>query len=222
MRILLIEDEKTLATTLKRGLSEEGYIVDLAYDGKNGYVLSRCRPYDIIILDLMLPGMDGMELLRKLRDKGLKTPALILTAKDSIKDKVDGLNSGADDYLTKPFSYDELLARIRVLLRRRNDLKTSKIKIYDLTIDTSNNCVKREDREIGLSKKEYQLLLLLITNKNRIVDRKLIMEKVYNDYPLSNAVDVLVNRLRNKLDKGFDVKLIHTVRGFGYMIKDED
>ncbi|ADY73785.1 two component transcriptional regulator, winged helix family [Desulfurobacterium thermolithotrophum DSM 11699] len=223
MKILLVEDEKLLANTLKKGLEEEGYIVDVAYDGEEGFFLGRCYGYDVIILDVMLPKLDGMELLLKLREEGVKTPILMLTAKDSVEDKVKGLDSGADDYLTKPFSYDELLARIRALLRRKSESKTSFIKIKDLEIDLNKKIVKRAGNEIKLTKKEFKALTLLALNKNRVISKEFLIDSLYSTdrFVSINAIEVLINRLRKKIDKDYPLKLIHTIKGFGYMIKDD-
>ncbi|WP_163327675.1 response regulator transcription factor [Desulfurobacterium thermolithotrophum] len=223
MKVLLVEDEKLLANTLKKGLEEEGYIVDVAYDGEEGFFLGRCYGYDVIILDVMLPKLDGMELLLRLREEGVKTPILMLTAKDSVEDKVKGLDSGADDYLTKPFSYDELLARIRALLRRKSESKTSFIKIKDLEIDLNKKIVKRAGNEIKLTKKEFKALTLLALNKNRVISKEFLIDSLYSTdrFVSINAVEVLINRLRKKIDKDYSQKLIHTIKGFGYMIKDD-
>lgn len=222
MRILIIEDEKSLANLIKKGLQEEGYAVDIAYDGEEGLFMAENESYDGIILDLMLPLIDGMSILKKLRQAKNKTPILILSAKDTVIDKVEGLDSGADDYLTKPFSFEELLARLRVLLRRVKGLKSSIVEIADLVIDLSTHEVKRGGKAIELTTKEYALLEYMVLNKNKILSRTDIVEHLYDyDFDLdSNIIDVFIYRLRTKIDNGFDKKLIHTIRGAGYMLKD--
>lgn len=221
MRILIVEDEKSLAEAIKKGLEEEDYAVDVAYNGEDGLFMAENEPSDLIILDIMLPIIDGMTILKKIRKAGVKTPVLMLTAKDAITDKVSGLNSGADDYLTKPFHFEELLARIRVLLRRDSEGKTSAIPIGDLLINMASHEVKRGGKEILLSAKEYTLLELLAINRNKVLSRTYISEHIYDyDFDLdSNVIDVFVNRIRNKIDRGSETKLIHTVRGAGYMLK---
>lgn len=222
MRILLVEDEKSLAEILKKGLEEEGYAVDLAYDGEEGLFMAENQPSDLIILDIMLPIVDGMTILRKIRKAGIKTPVLMLTAKDTVMDKVSGLDSGADDYLTKPFSFEELLARIRALLRRRSDIKASTIEVDDLLINMANHEVMRGGKSIILSPKEYALLEYMALNKNKVLSRTELIEHIYDensDFD-SNVIDVFINRLRNKIDREFDKKLIHTVRGAGYILRE--
>lgn len=222
MRILLVEDEKSLAEILKKGLEEEGYAVDLAYDGEEGLFMAENQPSDLIILDIMLPIVDGMTILRKIRKAGIKTPVLMLTAKDTVMDKVSGLDSGADDYLTKPFSFEELLARIRALLRRRSDIKASTIEVDDLLINMANHEVMRGGKSIILSPKEYALLEYMALNKNKVLSRTELIEHIYDensDFD-SNVIDVFINRLRNKIDREFYKKLIHTVRGAGYILRE--
>lgn len=221
MRILIVEDEKALADVLKKGLEEEGYAVDVAYDGEEGQHLAENEPSDVIILDIMLPGIDGITILRKIRKDGIKTPVLMLTAKDAVIDKVSGLDSGADDYLTKPFSFEELLARMRALLRRNSGVKTSLITIGDLTIDRATHEVKRAGNNISLSFREYALLEYMAINRNTVLSRTALTEHLYNqDFDLdSNVIDVFINRLRNKIDRGYKTQLIHTLRGAGYMLK---
>lgn len=221
MRILIVEDEKSLADIIKKGLEEEGYAVDVSYNGKEGLFMAENEPSDLIILDIMLPVIDGMTILKKIRKAGIKTPVVMLTAKDTIMDKVSGLDSGADDYLTKPFSFEELLARMRALLRRNTEVKTSVLMIENLTIDTATHEVKREGKDILLSAKEYALLEYMAINRNKVLSRTALTEHLYNhDFDLdSNVIDVFINRTRNKIDRGYDIKLIHTVRGSGYMLK---
>jgi heavy metal response regulator len=221
MRILIVEDEKSLADIVKKGLEEEGYAVDIAYNGEDGLFMAGNEPSDLIILDIMLPVVDGMTILKKIRKAGVKTPVLMLTAKDTIMDKVSGLDSGADDYLTKPFLFDELLARIRALLRRNSDVKTSIIEIGDLIVDMATHEVRRDGKNISLSAKEYALVEYMALNKNKVLSRTSLTEHLYDqDFDLdSNVIDVFINRIRNKIDRGFYTKLIHTVRGAGYVLK---
>ena len=221
MRILIVEDDEILANTLKEGLTEEGYAVDVAYSGDDGLYMAETMPYDVIILDIMLPEMDGFTILEKLRAKEIDTPVLILTARDSIDDKVKGLDRGADDYITKPFEFSELLARIRALLRRATGKRSPVIKIRDITIDTASHEVYKGDKKISLSSKEYAILLYLATNRGKVITRDELMEHIY-DWEKSiesNVIDVYINFLRKKLSKD----LIETVRGAGYIIrKDEE
>jgi DNA-binding response OmpR family regulator len=221
MRILIVEDEKSLADIIKKGLEEEGYAVDVAYNGEEGLFMVENEPSDLIILDIMLPFIDGMTILKRIRTAGIKTPVLMLTAKDTIMDKVSGLDSGADDYLTKPFSFEELLARMRALLRRNTEVKTSVLKIEDLIIDLATHEVKRKGKDILLSAKEYALLEYMAINRNKVLSRTALTEHLYDqNFDLdSNVIDVFINRIRNKIDRGYDIKLIHTVRGAGYMLR---
>ena len=222
MRILIVEDEKALANNLKRGLSEEGYSADVAYDGEEGGFMAETEPYDLIILDIMLPKVDGFTVLKNIRKQKIKTPVLMLTARDAVSDKIKGLDTGADDYVIKPFDFDELLARVRALLRRKGEVKSAVLDIGDLEIDTAGHQVKRGGKDINLSAREYALLEYLAYNKDRVVTRIDISEHIYDyDFDLdSNIIDVYINFLRNKIDKGFEKKLIHTVRGAGYILKE--
>lgn len=221
MRVLIVEDEKSLANVIKKGLEEEGYAVDVSYNGEEGLFMAENEPSDLIILDIMLPVIDGMSILKKIRKSGIKTPVVMLTAKDTIIDKVSGLDSGADDYLTKPFSFEELLARMRALLRRNTEAKTSLLTIKDLTIEMASHEVRRGGTDILLSAKEYALLEYMAINRNKVLSRTALTDHLYNqDFDLdSNVIDVFVNRLRNKIDRGHDIKLIHTVRGAGYTLR---
>ncbi|MBF0120701.1 MAG: heavy metal response regulator transcription factor [Desulfobacterales bacterium] len=221
MRILVIEDEKKIASFIKRGLREVGYSVDVAYDGEEGHFLATTSDYDLIVLDLMLPKIDGVTLCKKLRNEKVITPILMLTVKDSIKDKVTGLDAGANDYLTKPFAFEEFLARVRALLRRIESKQVSKLKIDDLEIDLLNHKVIRGSKEIELTAKEFALLEFLMRNEGVIVTRTMLSEHVWdiNFDTYTNIIDVYINYLRNKIDKGFEKKLLHTIRGRGYIIK---
>jgi DNA-binding response OmpR family regulator len=221
MRILIVEDEKSLADIIKKGLEEEGYAVDVAYNGEEGLFMAENEPSDLITLDIMLPVIDGTTILKRIRKAGIKTPVLMLTAKDTIMDKVSGLDSGADDYLTKPFSFEELLARMRALLRRNTEVKTSVLMVEDLIIDLAAHEVKRKGKDILFSAKEYALLEYMAINRNKVLSRTALTEHLYDqDYDLdSNVIDVFINRIRNKIDRGYDIKLIHTIRGAGYMLR---
>jgi DNA-binding response OmpR family regulator len=222
MKILVVEDEKKVASFLKKGLEQEYYTVDVAHDGRAGLDLSLTEEYDLIILDIMLPLLDGITLLREIRNAKLIVPVLMLTAKDSTEDKVDGLDSGADDYLAKPFALEELLARVRALLRRKEKVKNLILSTEDLTLDTQTHKVKRSDVEIDLTPKEYSILEYLMRNKNHVVSRMKLTEHVYEYQfdPDTNVIDVYINKLRNKIDKGSNQRILHTIRGIGYMIKD--
>ncbi len=221
MRILLVEDEKDLAAIVKQGLEEDGYIVETAHDGEEGLYMAESFPADAIILDIMLPVMDGLTILKTIRKKGITTPVLLLTARDAIVDKIAGLDTGADDYLTKPFSFPELLARVRSLLRRKGTVKEAIISIDDLEINTASHEVKRAGNIINLSAKEYALLEYLAYNRNKVLSRTDIVEHIYHEETDmdSNVVDVYINYLRNKIDKDSNNKLIQTVRGAGYILK---
>lgn len=224
MRILLVEDEKDLAMIIKQGLEEEGYVVEVAHDGEEGLYMAENYAADVVILDIMLPKRDGLSVLTSMRKKGINTPVLMLTARDALLDKIKGLDTGADDYLTKPFVFGELLARIRSLIRRKTTVKEAVIRIADLEIDTASHEVKRGGQSIQLSAKEYALLEYLAYKKNTVVSRSGIVEHIYHEDSEmdSNVVDVYINYLRNKVDKGFDRKLIQTVRGAGYILKEEE
>jgi heavy metal response regulator len=222
MRILIVEDEKKVAAFIKKGLEEETYAVDVAYDGEDGLHMGLENQYDLVILDLMLPVIDGLEVLSRLREKKVETPILLLTAKDSVEDKVTGLNTGADDYLTKPFAFSELLARIRVLLRRGKAETKTVLQIKDLSLDLVSHKVKRNDEEIELTGKEYSLLEYFMRNQGKVLTRTMIAEHVwdYNFDTFTNVIDVYVNHLRKKIDKGYPEKLLHTLRGVGYIMKE--
>ena len=223
MRILVIEDEKKIADFIKRGLKEEGYAVDIAIDGENGLFLAKTNTYDLILLDLMLPKVDGITVCKRLRDEKVASPIIMLTAKDAVKDKVTGLDAGADDYLTKPFAFEELLARIRAILRKRDEQKQAvTLQVGDLSIDLTTHKVFRGDNEIGLTSKEFALLEYLMRNAGKVVTRTMISEHVWDiDFDtFTNVIDVYINYLRNKIDTGAKKKLIQTVRGRGYILKE--
>jgi len=223
MRILVIEDEHKIANSIKKGLEQEAYAVDVCYDGEGGFDLAATEDYDLIILDLMLPKMDGVTFCQKLRaEENIHTPILILTAKGQTEDKVMGLNAGADDYLVKPFAFSELLARIKALTRRPKQTINNILKCQDLTFDTLTYEVKRSDKKIKLSKKEFSLLEYLLKHKDKILSKEQIISHVW-DYDadiLENTVEVYIGYLRNKIDRPFPKKspLIQTIRGFGYKI----
>ncbi len=221
MRILIVEDEKKVAGFIKKGLEEETYAVDAAHDGEEGFHLASMNQYDMIILDLMLPNMDGLEVLTRLRDKKINIPILLLTAKDAVEDKVTGLNKGADDYLTKPFAFSELLARVRSLLRRGQAETKTELKVGDLSLDLVSHKVNRNGEEIELTGKEYSLLEYFMRNEGKVLTRTMIAEHVwdYNFDTFTNVIDVYVNHLRKKIDKQYPAKLLHTLRGVGYVMR---
>lgn len=221
MRILVIEDEKRIASFIERGLKEQAYSVDLAYDGESGLFKAQVNDYDCIVLDLMLPGKNGISICQELRASGNQTPIMMLTAMNSVEDKVRGLDAGADDYLPKPFAFEEFLARIRVLLRRKGGQLSSVLRIEDLELDQRTRKVQRADKEIELTNKEYALLEYFMQNAGQVVTKTMIAEHVWNeDYDsFTNVIAVYVNYLRKKVDKGFDKQLIHSVRGVGYILK---
>ena len=221
MRILVVEDEKKIANFIKRGLKEEGYAVDISADGEEGHFLASTNDYDLLILDLMLPKMDGLSLCRKLRQEKMTVPIIMLTAKTSVGDKVAGLDSGADDYLTKPFAFEELLARIRAVLRKKDTQPATTLRADDLVLDLLSHKVTRKGEAIDLTTKEFSLLEYLMRNAGTVVTRTMISEHVWdiNFDTDTNVIDVYVNYVRNKVDLGFKKKLIHTVRGRGYILK---
>lgn len=224
-RILVVEDESKIARFLQLELEHEGYLVDLSYDGRDGYEKGKSKDYDIIILDIMIPLLSGMEVCRRLRQEGIQTPIIMLTAKDDISDKVMGLDIGADDYMTKPFAIEELLARIRVSLKRKKEklLDANVLTIGKLVLDKDQYIVIYDGQQIELTKKEFELLEYLIENKNIVLTRDKIIEKVWGyDYMgETNITDVYIRYLRSKIDQKFGVDLIKTIRGVGYQIKDE-
>ncbi|MGB4412017.1 MAG: two-component system response regulator RppA [Atribacterales bacterium] len=222
MRILVVEDEKRLAEVIKKGLVEEGYSVDVAYDGAEGQYMAESASYDLVILDIMLPKKDGVTICQELRIRGINTPILMLTAKDSVEDRVKGLDSGADDYLVKPFAFSELVARVRALLRREALSKASKLQVGNLVMDTLTREVWRGDKKIELTAKEYAILEYFMRHPNMVVTRTMLMEKVW-DYDfegISNVIDVYIRRLRLKLDEEGAESIIETVRGAGYRLRE--
>ncbi len=224
MRILLIEDEKKLSQVIKKGLTEQGFAVDTAYDGEEGLYLAEEESYDAIILDVMLPKIDGVEVCRQLREKKIGTPILMLTAKTQVNDRVGGLEVGADDYLTKPFAFAELKARIQALMRRAFKQPETVIKIDSLEINPTKHLVKRGNQIISLTPKEFAILEYLVRYRDRVVTRTQITEHTwdYNFESLSNVIDVFIATLRRKIDKGQGKKLIHTVHGVGYKLSENE
>jgi DNA-binding response OmpR family regulator len=221
MRLFVVEDERRLAGIIKRGLIEEGYAVDVAYDGEDAQYMADTTSYDLIILDIMLPKKDGVTLCQELRMKRVNIPILMLTAKDTIEDRVRGLDSGADDYMVKPFAFSELIARVRALLRRDAFSKTPTIQVGDLTMDTLTREVQRGQREIELTTKEYSILEYFMRHPNMVITRTMMEENVWNyEFDgISNIIDVYIRRLRRKLNDEGEDSLIQTVRGAGYRLK---
>jgi DNA-binding response OmpR family regulator len=222
MRILIIEDELKVAAFIQKGLEQEGYAVDVAHDGEEGAYQAENFEYDAVIVDLMLPKLSGLEILKRIRARDLQLPVLILSARGAVEDKVAGLDSGANDYLVKPFAFAELSARIRVLLRRGAQESTT-LKLADLEMNIATRAVTRAGRKIDLKLKEFSLLEFLLRNARRTVTRTMIIEHVWDIHfdSVSNVVDVHINTLRNKIDREFPTQLIHTIRGVGYMLTDE-
>jgi DNA-binding response OmpR family regulator len=223
MKILIIEDEKKLARLLKQGLEENSFTVDLAHDGADGQYQVENYPYDAVLLDLMLPEVDGLTILASLRERGNDVPVLIITARGEVVDRIRGLNLGADDYLAKPFDLDELIARLRALIRRSRGKPSPLLTVGDLAIDTNARTVSRAGTDISLSAREYAILVYLALNVGRVVSRTELIEHIYEtDYEWdSNVIDVYISYLRTKIDKGFPAPLIQTVRGAGYLLKGE-
>jgi two-component system OmpR family response regulator len=225
MRLLLVEDDSTVAAFVRKGLSEEGFVVDHAGDGVSGLALASSAAYDAAVIDLMLPGMDGLALIDELRKRRIQLPVIILSARRSVAERVEGLHAGGDDYLTKPFAFSELLARIQALIRRAtNTPEPSGISVADLHIDLRARTVRRSDRPIALQPREYALLEYLARNAGRVVSKTMIIEHVwdYNFDPHTNIVESRICRLREKIDAGFATPLIHTVRGMGYVLRADD
>lgn len=222
MKILIIEDEPKTTAYLKKGLAESGFIVDLASDGEAGFHLALDNAYDVIVSDVMLPRMDGLSVLSRLRERGIATPVLLLTARDAVPDRVRGLEGGADDYLVKPFAFSELLARIRTVLRRSTQRPVDTYVVADIEIDPARHRVTRAGQQINLTPKEFLLLSLLARRAGEVLSRTIIAEQVWdlNFDSDTNVVDVAIRRLRQKVDDPFERKLIHTVRGVGYVLKE--
>jgi DNA-binding response OmpR family regulator len=222
MRLLLVEDNKRLSDSLRRTLEDDGYVIDVAFDGLDGEEMGLMDVYDVIILDIMLPGKDGTQVCRALRNKRVRTPVLMLTARDALEDRVLGLDSGADDYLVKPFEVDELRARLRALLRRESSVKTGILQVADLQLDPATHSARRGDQPIDLTAKEFSLLEYLMRHPNHLITREMAENHLwsYDKIVASNVVDVYIRRLRRKIDDGHDLKLIETIRGAGYRIRD--
>lgn len=223
MRILIVEDEKKVASFIRKGLEEEYYAADIASEGKEGLKLAQNEEYDLIIMDIMLPFTDGITLTKELRKRKVSTPILMLTVRDSTEAKVEGLDAGADDYLTKPFAFEELIARVRALLRRNDKSKVSALKVKGITLDLISHRVIKDGSEIILTPKEFAILEYLLRNKNKVVSRTKLVEHVY-DYHFdteTNIIDVYINKLRAKIGKGTGKPLINTIRGVGYIIKED-
>jgi len=222
MKILIVEDEHLIANAIKKGLEQEHYIVDVAFDGEKGFDLASSGDYDLVLLDLMIPKMDGIEVCRQLRQQQIQIPILMLTAKSQLEDKIKGLNNGADDYLIKPFAFEELLARIRALTRRPQKSASEIITVGDLSLNLSTYEVTRQGKQINLSSKEYSLLECLMRHTNKILNKDQLIQHVwsYESDILPNTVEVYIRNLRQKIDQPFKTKLIKTIRGFGYKISE--
>jgi two-component system, OmpR family, response regulator len=223
MKLLLIEDDKDIIAFVKRGLKEAGYNVDTSTNGIDGYMKLLTGNYDASIVDIMLPGMDGLTIIESIRAKKINTPIIILSAKREVDDRVAGFKKGGDDYLTKPFSFSELLVRIQALIRRSQNIENkTELLCHDLIMNLISHSVSRKDIKIELQPKEFSVLEYLLRNKNRVISKTLIMENVwaYDFNPQTNIVDVVISRLRSKIDKDFEKKLLHTVRGVGYVLKE--
>ena len=224
MRLLVVEDDKKIASFLEKGLREAGFSVDVCHDGLDGLSLALTEPYEAAVIDIMLPGLDGLDLIEKIRTRGVTIPVLILSARQSVDDRIEGLQRGGDDYMVKPFSFNELLARIQALLRRgRAVIHSGIISVGELQLDPLKREVRRQGEKIELPTKEYALLDLMMRNPGRVLSKTSILEQIYeyNFDPQTNVIDVLVCRLRNRIDKEYDNKLIHTVRGMGYVLRTE-
>ncbi len=223
MRVLLVEDEKKVASFIKKGLEERGYAVDFASDGKIGLAMALDQLHDLVILDINLPEIDGLSVLRQIREKQMVTPVLLLTIRATIEDKVIGLDTGADDYLSKPFSFEELLARVRALLRRGSESKTPVLHLAGLSLDPATRQVFRDGNRIELTSKEFAILEYFMRNTGRVLTRSMIINHVWDyDYEAAtNVVDVYVNYLRKKIDASYQPKLLHTIRGTGYVMREE-
>lgn len=225
VQILVVEDEQKMARALREGLEADSYMVRVAHTGEEGFYLVQAQTFDLVILDVMLPGHDGFEILSTLRRRGIKTPVLLLTSRDAVEDRVRGLDAGADDYLVKPFAFPELLARVRVLLRRGKPDSAERFQLADLEIDPARRSVKRRGQPLDLTAREFELLQYLFVNKGRVVSREMLARDVWQETtrqtPLDNVIDVQMARLRRKVDGQFDPKLLHTVRGVGFVLQEE-
>ncbi len=222
MRVLIVEDDEKIASFVQKGLSQSGYAVDAVRTGEDGYSYLRQTDYDAAVVDIMLPGMDGLSMVQRIRDEGVQTPIIILSAKRSVEDRVKGIQTGSDDYMTKPFSFAELLARLQALIRRAGmGGGSTKLQVGDLTLDLLKHEAQRGDTVIELQPREFSLLEYMMRNAGTVLSKTMIMEHVWNyDFdPQTNVVDVLVWRLRKKIDEGYEPKLVHTVRGVGYVLK---
>lgn len=226
MRILVVEDEAKVARALREGLQRQQYDVSVAPTGEEGFYLVSAEEFDLVILDIMLPGRDGLQILATVRKRGLRTPVLILTARDAIEDRVQGLDQGADDYLVKPFAFPELLARVRALIRRGRADQSSKLKFADLEMDLPGRKAKRSGKDLELTAREFEVLEYLLRHKEEVVSREMLAREVWKeisrDTPLDNVMDVHINRLRRKVDEPSDRKLIHTVRGVGFVLREDE
>jgi heavy metal response regulator len=224
MRVLVVEDEKKTASFVRKALQAEGFAVDICHNGDEALAAAKSTPFDVVVLDIMLPGRDGLSVLRQLRERKNSTPVLLLSARGEVNERVEGLNLGADDYLPKPFELAELIARVRALTRRGGDNKSSVLSVADLKLDTITHKARRGETEIELTAREYRLLEFLMRSAGRLCGRMMIIEKVwdYNFDPGTNLVDVYVRRLREKIDASFEPKLLHTVRGSGYLLKEPE
>jgi heavy metal response regulator len=223
MRVLVVEDEKKTASFVRKALQAEGFAVDVCYNGDDALAAARATPFDGIVLDIMLPGRDGLSVLRQLRERKNTTPVLLLSARGEVNERVEGLDAGADDYLPKPFELAELVARVRALTRRSGENKSTVLRVADLTLDTVTHRAQRGGAEIELTAREYRLLEFLMRSPGRLCGRMMILEKVW-DYdfdPGTNLVDVYIRRLRGKIDANFENRLLHTVRGAGYLLKEQ-
>jgi len=222
MRLLLVEDDRKIASFIEKGMRQAGFTVDVSYNGTEALAMAMTEPYDVAVVDIMLPGLDGLSIIEKIRQRDIGTPVLILSARQSVDDRVQGLQRGGDDYMVKPFSFSELLARVQALIRRdKSHAKTTKLQVGGLQMDLLKHEVYRDGIKIELPAKEYSLLEYMMRNPDVVISKTSILEKVY-DYsfdPQTNVVDVLVCRLRNKVDKDYEEKLIHTVRGMGYVLR---
>ena len=226
LRILVVEDEAKVARALREGLQRQQYDVSVAPTGEEGFYLVSAEEFDLVILDIMLPGRDGLQILATVRKRGLRTPVLILTARDAIEDRVQGLDQGADDYLVKPFAFPELLARVRALIRRGRADQSSKLKLADLEMDLTGRKAKRSGQDLELTAREFEVLEYLLRHKEEVVSREMLAREVWKEIsrgtPLDNVMDVHINRLRRKVDEPSDRKLIHTVRGVGFVLREDE